>query len=92
MKLVLGFVAGVAAALGVASLVVKRWEKNGQIMDLEELIDEMATKGALVHIPDRFPIVLAEYEDKAYIEVDNIRLIVEDGELIGWYNPGELEA
>lgn len=92
MKLVLGFVAGVAAAIGAASFVVKRWEKNGQIMDLEELIEEMATKGALVHIPDHFPIVPTEEENKVYIEVDNLRLVVEDGELVGWYNAGDLEA
>lgn len=30
-------------------------------------------------------------ERKYYIEIDQIRLIYEDGELIGWYRPGEAE-
>ena len=24
-----------------------------------------------------------------YIELDNIRLIVEDGKIVGWYNPNK---
>ena len=26
-------------------------------------------------------------EDKYYIEIDQIRLVYEDGELVGWYRP-----
>lgn len=30
-------------------------------------------------------------ERKYYIEIDKIRLIYEDGELVGWYNPERSE-
>lgn len=31
-------------------------------------------------------------ENKYYYEFDGIRLIIEDGELVGWYNPNLNEA
>lgn len=27
--------------------------------------------------------------EERYIELDKIRLIVEDGKIVGWYNPGK---
>lgn len=30
-------------------------------------------------------------ERKYYIEIDQIRLVYEDGQLVGWYRPGEEE-
>ena len=27
-----------------------------------------------------------------YIELDNIRLIVEDGKIVGWYNPNKADT
>ena len=27
--------------------------------------------------------------EERYIELDNIRLVVEDGKIVGWYNPGK---
>ena len=29
-------------------------------------------------------------EDRTYVEVDTIRLVVEDGEIVGWYAPAGL--
>lgn len=30
--------------------------------------------------------------DEYYIELDGIRLIIRDGELFGWYRPGEADV
>ena len=32
-----------------------------------------------------------ECEDRTYIEVDTIRLVVEDGKIVGWYAPAGLD-
>lgn len=31
-------------------------------------------------------------ERKLYLEIDNIRIVVEDGSIAGWYAPAGLEA
>lgn len=93
MSFVFGFVAGAVAVVVGTGAWMKHLEKTGQVMDLETLIGEMTMEGALVHIPERFPIVPTEEEHKVYVEVDNIRLVIEDGELVGWYDPsGELKT
>lgn len=93
MNFVLGFVAGVAAAAGGLWGYSKHLRKAGVIMELKDAIKEMAAGGDLIYVPDRFPIAASEEKNKWYVDVDQIRLVVEDGELVGWYDPsGELEA
>lgn len=93
MSFVFGFVAGATAlAVGVGAWM-KHLEKTGQMMDLEDVIKEMSEGGDLIYVPEHFPIVASEEANKWYVEVDQIRLVIEDGELVGWYDQtGELEA
>lgn len=93
MNFVLGFVAGVAAAAGGLWGYSKHLQKTGMVMELEDVIKEMAEGGDLIYVPEHFPIAASEEKNKWYVDVDQIRLVVEDGELVGWYDPsGELEA
>ena len=93
MSFVFGFVAGAAAVVVGTGVWMKHLEKTGQVMDLEDAIKEMSEDGDLIYVPEHFPIVASEEANKWYVEVDQIRLVVEDGELVGWYDPsGELEA
>lgn len=43
-------------------------------------------KGFYIPINDKMKVINSE-NDKTYIEFDGIRLIIQDGELIGWYEP-----
>lgn len=93
MSFVLGFVAGAVAVVVGTGAWMKHLEKTGQVMDLEDVIKEMTDGGDLIYVPERFPIVASEEANKWYVEVDQIRLVIEDGELVGWYDPsGELGA
>ena len=85
MNFVLGFVAGVAVAAGGLWVYGKYLQKTGMVMELEDVIKEMAEGGDLIYVPERFPIVASEEKNKWYVDVDQIRLVIEDGELVGWY-------
>lgn len=48
---------------------------------------ELAKKSDRMLGPDANIVVVDER--KCYYELDGIRLIIEDGHLVGWYRPGE---
>lgn len=43
-------------------------------------------KGFYIPINDKMKVINSE-NDKTYIEFDGIRLIIQNGELTGWYEP-----
>lgn len=96
MSFVTGMIAGVVLTIGGVWAYTTYLDKTGQLMDFEDVVQACAKhlNGRVVVIPDHFPIYVdEEQDDKHYIDVDQIRLVVEDGELVGWYDPsGELEA
>lgn len=93
MSFVFGVVAGAVAVVAGTDVWMKHLEKTGQVMNLEDAIKEMSEGRYMIYVPEHFPIVASEEANKWYVEVDQIRLVIEDGELVGWYDPsGELEA
>ncbi len=38
-----------------------------------------------------YPVVATDRPDKYYLELDGIRLVVEEGRIVGWYRPDTLD-
>lgn len=88
MNFIIGMITGAALTVGGAWVCAKYLDKTGQLMEFEEIMKASAEHlgGQAVLIPNHFPVLLdEEVPGKKYIEVDKIRLVVEDDKLVGWY-------
>lgn len=66
-------------------------QKNVYISLLEDQISALMNKGKR-NIEILAKVIDTDDPDVKYIETDEIRLIIREGELVGWYRPGEADV
>ena len=80
-----GFAVGAAVVVCGMGAYFKHLYRNGSMLECDA--------DCLIYVPNHFPIYMDEEdENKTYVDVDKIRLVIEDGQLVGWYQPAEPEV
>lgn len=60
------------------------------VTDASEYVETQKRNGKLIAVPHNLSIIPAD-DRTSYIEMDKIRLVIEDGELAGWYDPTSMK-